>query len=158
MFLCQECDKPKVDVEETDDLEESINGFVETMTSCQEDIDEALETSKKVYEQQRQAKKARRAAKEARKKEEAHLAELESKKDQVDCPTCVALKQKVQEARKARKEAAIAAGTWSKKARDGKKKVKKAKTAAKEKQLTAAEQEAQCIAKANRILGKLGAV
>lgn len=56
----------------------------------------------------------------------------------------MALKQKPKKARKTRREA-VFAGTLSKKARDGKNKVDKAKTAAKEKQLAVAEIEARQI-------------
>lgn len=119
---------------------------------------EALENTKLVYEQQKQAKIERRSAKEAREREVAYMADLEKKKAEASCPTCADLKQKIKEARQARKAAAIAAGTWSKKARDGKKRVKNAKKNAKEKQLSAAQIEAKCVERSNRILSRISAV
>lgn len=105
-----------------------------------------------MHEQQKQAKLERLAAKEAGEKEKEEQAKLDLVKDDPVCPKCLELKKKVAEFRRARRAAAIAAGTWSRKGRGGKHKVRKAKTTVKEKKLTAEEIEVRCVARAQRIL------
>lgn len=86
--------------------------------------------------------------------EESVLA-IEAEKAKKKCVTCDSLKEKIKRHRQARRDAAKAAGTWAKNARDARKEGRKARRNAEAKQLTAKEAKERCIRKSEKILARL---
>ena len=145
--------------EEFAEAEADANIVMEACVRASEEKALAAQESKEAYKSFIEASKFRAKAQELEKKaderEDEEKDERRKNKDKPKCDRCEELKREAKELRRKRREAAIAAGTWAKKARGHKKKSKARKRKVKKEQLSASEARKRCVDRWNKILARL---
>lgn len=151
----------EVSVEEMTDLNSLSDAVIEETKAISKEIASVGEDAAEAYTSMGKARLARALAREheaAAKAEEMAEAEAaeKAKKENKVCIPCEEMKARVKKLRLARKQAAIEAGTWSKKGRGARSRANIKRTSAKKRKAKVQLTSAQCVARAQKILNRLG--
>lgn len=129
---------------------------IKAVRAEEEALDEELEEATKANNQVGYFRRmCRRREAEAAEKEEEEKSEAVKPKNKVQCNRCEVLRKEIQELRKQRKEAAIQAGTWTKKAQSAKNRSRKRRKNVNKIRLSAEEARARCIRRSEKILARI---
>lgn len=121
-------------------------------TEMEEDASEARRANNQVGYFRRLG---RRREAEAKAKEEEEKIEAAKPKNKQECNRCEVPRKEIRELRKQRKQAAIEAGTWTKKVQGSKNRAKKHRKNVNRIRLSAEEARKRCIARSEKILARI---
>ena len=145
--------------EERSDVEEDVLQAVEDMAEAARqsaELQEAVvEATKADLESAKERRNAYRRQKEAKEAEKELTEEEKKPENKKKCNKCDKLKEKIRALRKARREAAIRAGTWTKKCRDAKKRGRSCRKKVNKSKLSCKEARKRCVDKSRAILRRL---
>lgn len=132
-----------------DDMEEAARQSAELQAAVTEATKADMEAAKERREAYRHDKKAKETQKELE-EEEKKRADKTKK-----CNRCDQLKEKIRALRKERREAAIRAGTWTKKCRGAKRRGRQCRSKVEKSKLSAKAARRKCVQKSRAILRRL---